>query len=253
MRTTTITDPFTARLALGEPKGWTGNGHYGAWRVDEYGLPCHDFVAPAPESAFTPETTEPDVSPSPWHQIGNQRFTATFHEDGYLQLYSSDRGPCRITPHQPRLGPFGGGVASVELEEGRSLSMRKSLLPDAVDRLTRFGLGYGQLALSIGNARVNLDHWAPDGALPALLTDIEITPDTDRPLPRALHLHHGVGYWFIAFDPLCTGWNRSRFGEAPMDRSMRGEVGFAQAYTGTILPAAYRSTVNLARGVANGQ
>ena len=65
-------------------------GRFGVWGEDEDGNPCFDL---------RPESVRCDV----WHQVGNDRVTATAHADGTLTLYWCEEGLVRLTdPPAPR-------------------------------------------------------------------------------------------------------------------------------------------------------
>lgn len=70
---------------------WRGNGNWGRWEEDKFGLPFYNFLA-AKKKKNIAETTEPELILSPWHQIGNNRITATLHEDGFLLFRTSYLG-----------------------------------------------------------------------------------------------------------------------------------------------------------------
>ena len=70
----------------------SGNGNFGVWIEDNYGLPaynynCNQLISPR---AKTPTTY--GFSIDHFHQIGNDRITATVHNGGYVQVLESSRG-----------------------------------------------------------------------------------------------------------------------------------------------------------------
>ena len=195
---------------------WSGDGKFGRWVPDRHGLPSYDF---SPQADIPPRwyaTTEPEIELSPWHQIGNQRINVSVHEDGYAQLYASDRGLTCVTPYQPRVNLHGGGVALWMDPRGEWQWLRRSFLPPNAFQGIRFGVGYASARYELGGARIEVTHWVPDGIAPAVVTDIAVTPGRQSPL--RLGIAHWFAYWFMGFDPLCTGWGRSRFGRAPIYR-----------------------------------
>ena len=108
-------------------------GRFGAWGEDEDGNPCFDLRR---------EAVRCDV----WHQVGNDRVTATAHADGTLTLYWCEEGLVRLT-EPPAPGP---ALAA------------------------RWGCGYAEWHRSQGGARERRRAWAPFGALPGLCIDIEL-------------------------------------------------------------------------------
>jgi hypothetical protein len=108
-------------------------GRFGAWGEDEDGNPCFDL---------RPEAVRCDV----WHQVGNDRVTATAHADGTLTLYWCEEGLVRLT-EPPAPGPA---------------------------LLARWGCGYAEWHRSGGGSRERRRAWAPFGAIPGLCIDIEL-------------------------------------------------------------------------------
>lgn len=161
-----------------------------------------------------PETTEKALAHSPWHQIGNDRVTASAHEAGHLQLYNSDRGLCCHTPYVPALGCFGGGIGAISIHGEAPRALRRDLLPGGARMELRFGMGYARYRFDLGGARIELTHWCHDCGLPAVITDISIKPGREIREPFTFHLVHSIACWFIDFDPICSGWRRESFGES---------------------------------------
>jgi hypothetical protein len=77
-------------------------GDFGAWVEDEAGLPCFELSPAAPAG---------DV----WHQVGNDRVTATAHADGRAAIYWCEEGLVRLghaaPPGTPVAVRFGCGFA----------------------------------------------------------------------------------------------------------------------------------------------
>lgn len=185
---------------------------FGKWVEDEYGLPSYIYAPSGKALTHKTEMTEDGIDVSPWHQIGNHRITATMHEDGYLQLYNSDRGLTCITPYIPELRLFGGAVGQLEFEDGKNVVLRKSLLKAGSVKEIRFGMGYGKFMYDIDGTIVELLHWSPYGDAPLLVTDITIIAENCCLFPVACSLSFSVGYQFINFEAVYTGKKRQRIG-----------------------------------------
>ncbi len=194
---------------------WTGDGAHGRWMEDEYGLPCYDYVPPEVASC-SPEVTEDGNVRAPFHQAGNRRLTAALYADGSAELYGSDRGLFRITPFEPRLGTFGAALAALDFPGQGPIPLLRGELPPGSAMEARFGMGYARFSFEVRGTRVAITHWLPDDDSPAVVTDMRVTPGTDA--PERIVLAHGVAAWFIDFDPICSGWRRERFGNAPVFR-----------------------------------
>lgn len=193
---------------------WTGDGLWGRWEDDEDRLPSYRYDPDFSSIPRMPETTEKALAHSPWHQIGNDRITASAHDAGHLQLYNSDRGLCCHTPYEPVLGCFGGGAGAISFHGEAPRALRRDLLPGGARMELRFGMGYARYRFDIRGARIELTHWCHDCGLPAVITDISIRPGREIREPFAFHLVHSIACWFIDFDPICSGWRRERFGES---------------------------------------
>jgi len=114
----------------------TGDGgRFGTWSQDDDGLPCFDLRGDA---------LREDV----WHQVGNDRLTATAHADGSIDLYSWEAGLVRLTE------PVAWGEPS-------SLH-------------TRFGFGHARWRREDPGRVLTRRVWAPFGEVPALRLDVEI-------------------------------------------------------------------------------
>lgn len=199
---------------------WTGDGLFGRWEEDAFGLPSYIFSPKGKALTHKPETTEPAIQHSPWHQIGNLRVTATVHEDGYLQLYNSDRGLVCITPYEPELHLFGGAVGMLAYDDGKQIILRKSLLADGTCKEIRFGMGYGKFVYDVNGTLIELLHWIPDGDDPLVITDISLNTANTAMCPSAFCLLFSVGNYFIDFDPICSGKRRERYGPPPVFTSL---------------------------------
>lgn len=201
---------------------WTGNGAFGKWENDEFGSPSYVFAPGGSRPALKNHTTAASVKHSPWHQIGNLRVTATAHEDGYVQLYNSDRGLCCITPHQPLLNVFGGGIASINYADGKQALLRREALKQGTLEHVRFGLGYAEYLFRVNGADATVIHWAPDGDSPLIITDVTISNKRIKGTSKleSVSLFFPVAYWFIDMDPLCTGTGREKFGPPPVGTAL---------------------------------
>src|SRR4051794_32826946 len=70
-----------------------GNGHFGSWQVDEFGLPAFRYTL---DEAVDPRAKQPEIyrrtdTTDAWHQVGNDHLHANAYNHGYLELWSQDR------------------------------------------------------------------------------------------------------------------------------------------------------------------
>src|SRR3954468_19753273 len=70
-----------------------GNGHFGSWQVDAFGLPTFRYAL---DEAADPRAKQPEIyrrtdTTDAWHQVGNDHLQANAYNHGYLELWSQDR------------------------------------------------------------------------------------------------------------------------------------------------------------------
>ncbi|MFH1150759.1 MAG: hypothetical protein V1748_09845 [Actinomycetota bacterium] len=135
-------------------------GSFGTWGTDGLGLPCFDLD---PHVFDDPSLVLPAGGPADiWHQVGNDRVTATAHAGGRLTLYAFEGGPVALT------GPGGGNRWEV-LSSGGTLD--PGTKPDAV----RWGTGYAEWRWSTGRVAVTRTVSAPYGDLPCLVVEVRVS------------------------------------------------------------------------------
>ncbi len=142
-------------------------GDFGDWAQDEDGLACFDLRGSA-------------VREDVWHQVGNDRITATAHADGSVTLYAWEEGLVRLSLPIPLGAPAG---------------LR-----------TRFGFGYAQWECLAGDLRIVRRVWAPFGETTGLRVDVSLEGE----LPPAF-----TERWRFAPFPLLVGGLMSRRIGAP--------------------------------------
>ena len=94
-------------------------GFFGNWAADEDGLPCFDLETAPPDNVAL-------VLPCgdrrrAWHQVGNDRVTATAHAGGWTSLYASEGGFIRLNGVDPDHPDELGGMWAVRVSQGRDL------------------------------------------------------------------------------------------------------------------------------------
>lgn len=148
-------------------------GDFGTWATDEDGLACFDLDGSAVRS---------DV----WHQVGNDRITATAHADGSATLYTWEEGLVRLTLPVPLAAPA---------------TLR-----------TRFGFGYAQWTHEAGELRIHRSIRAPFGETTGLRVDVSL----EGTLPPVFRER-----WRFAPFPLLVGGLMSRRISAPPTATLR--------------------------------
>lgn len=109
-------------------------GHFGAWSEDETGLPVFEVRLEA-------------LAGDAWHQVGNDRVTATAHADGRTTLYWFEEGLVRL------------GTAE----------------PPAPVCAVRFGCGWTEWRWRAGAVEGVRRVWAPFGDASGLRVDVELS------------------------------------------------------------------------------
>jgi len=109
-------------------------GDFGAWSEDEAGLPVFEVRLDA-------------LAGDVWHQVGNDRVTATTHADGRATLYWFEEGLVRLGSSEP---------------------------PARVHAL-RFGCGWAEWRWRTGELEGVRWVWAPFGDAPGLRIDVELS------------------------------------------------------------------------------
>lgn len=151
-------------------------GDFGDWSADADDLPCFELRGEA-------------VAGDVWHQVGNDRITATAHADGATTLYWAEEGLVRV---------------------GRSMRLGA---PAAL--AARFGCGYASWRHRAGALTVERRVWAPFGEVPALRIDVAL----EGVLPAAW-----AETWHFAPYPFLPGGLMSRRVAAPRSATLGERV-----------------------------
>lgn len=182
-------------------------GCFGRWAEDEWGLPCLDVECSLHEreDLVLPRGGAGRI----WHQVGNDRITATAHAGGWTTLYAAERGLVRLNGTDPDVAGRLGGTWSVRSVEGREL-----LSTFATDSrpCARWGTGYARWVMKAAGLEMCRRVWAPFGDVPALRIDMELTDTTGDGLPAGFLLER----WGIYPYPIVLGLLMSRTVDPPV-------------------------------------
>lgn len=145
-----------------------------------------------------------------WHQVGNDRLTATAHADGRVVLYSSEAGLVRLGsatwswsgPDGRRIAASGDGATDVEWEVGAAT-------------WTVSGQGW----------RATTRVWAPFGADQALRTDVELIASDP-----ALQGGRFTQQWQFDPEPIVLGGLMAPMTRAPAQYSLRHKASWYTAF-----------------------
>lgn len=153
--------PCPADAAAAPP----GSGHFGCWIEDRFGRPAYEYTKPLGEGAAFTRRDGPDGADDHWHQLGNDRVTASAHVDGRIRLFDGTRGSKWVSRYSEY---------RVEAEGG-------SALPTAARSLV-FGTGYVQSSERTGDLASERSVYAPFGDAPALIAAHRLQNLGDAPL-----------------------------------------------------------------------
>lgn len=214
-------------MTTGDQAGLGDGGSFGTW-VD---------TPAGPAFRLRPAATRPGPS-NVWHQIGNDRITATAHATGNVVLFSSDCGIVRLngtSVDRPRslggtwrwIGPEGTRVAGWDD-------------PQAV---ATWEAGGASWASHGPGWFVRRRAWAPFGDHSLLRVDVEITAEDG--LLRGGTLRES---WGFAPEPIVLGGLMSRMLPAPHEYSPRDRIAWYLAFGSANLSRL--ATDQLRRGLA---
>lgn len=196
-----------------------GDGNFGEWIKDNYGLPaynytCNQYIEPI---AKTPTTY--GFSIDHFHQIGNDRITATAHNGGYVQVLESSRGFQWLTYKDEKRKKFGGGIAFFSKEHSEEL---RSDLYDKENSHRKynyeriFGMGYFQKKIQEQNLEITHNICTPFSDDPVLISEIIISNNSENESIKNIKI---IDFWDIYLlhilrSLVVTANNRKKFGKS---------------------------------------
>src|SRR4051812_31110725 len=185
-----------------------GNGHFGAWQVDQFGLPLFRYEL---DEAVDPRAKQPEIyrradTTDAWHQVGNDHLQANAYNHGYIELWSQDRlmqwanrydaanrhyaggdGDLNVggkgvnTPYAHRPPPSSpaprhsaGGYGYLTVG-GKVVSTLYADRPPASSPERDFGVGYYRKRVAAEGIEVDQHTFAPFGDDPLLIDEVTIT------------------------------------------------------------------------------
>lgn len=93
-----------------------GNGNFGNWILDECGLPAYNYTCNQFIEEIAKYNTTYGFSIDHFHQIGNDRITATAHNGGYIQVLEASRGFQWLTYHSKKKKKIWGRSRSFSIK-----------------------------------------------------------------------------------------------------------------------------------------
>ena len=193
-----------------------GNGNFGYWITDEENLPAYKYSCKQKTNPIAKTPTTYGHSIDHFHQIGNDRITATVHNGGYVQVLDSSRGFQWLTFHNEKKKKFGGGITLFQIGESRKVHSTLYHQNGTQERI--FGMGYFKKYMLIDNLRINQILCSPFSDDPVLISETRIeNPGRTEKYENLkildfwdIYLHH------ILSSVVVTSNNRKRFGKSKL-------------------------------------
>jgi hypothetical protein len=153
-----------------------GNGHFGAWQTDEFGLPLFRYAL---DEAVDPRAKQPETwrrtdPTDAWHQVGNDHLQAFSYNHGYTELWSQDRLMQWANRYDAANRHYAGGYGYLKVGD-KVLSTLYTDRPKGSAFEREFGVGYSRKHLAAQGVEVDQRTFAPFGDDPLLLDQVTIT------------------------------------------------------------------------------
>src|SRR3954471_7737929 len=141
-----------------------GNGHFGSWQVDEFGLPTFRYAL---DEAVDPRAKQPEIYRRPdtteaWPQVGNDNLHAHAYNHGYVELWSQDRLMQWANRYDAANRHYAGGYGYLNVG-GKVISTLYADRPKGSGFTREFGVGYYRKQLEAEGVSVDEHTFAPFG------------------------------------------------------------------------------------------
>ena len=155
-----------------------GNGSFGRWRVDAFGLPFYLYTA---DEQTDPAARQPELDNATraQHELGNDHIKGMAFNDGYTELWSQDLLAQWANLYQPQSRHYAGGYGYLNVD-GRTVSTLYLDRPAGSRFERQLGIGYYRRALRTDHLAVVEAVYAPFGNDPLLEHDITISNNGPR-------------------------------------------------------------------------
>ena len=189
-----------------------GNGNFGKWITDIDDLPAYDYTCDQNKNPIAKTPTTYGTSVDHFHQIGNDRITATAHNGGYIQVLDSSRGFQWLTYHNEKKSKFGGGICLFQIKN----KVHSNLYNKNGTRERIFGMGYFRKNHLIDDLRINHIICAPFSDDPVFISEIIVENSSKTEIVENMKI---VDFWDIYLHHILsslvvTSNNRKKFGKS---------------------------------------
>src|SRR4051812_29261152 len=159
-----------------------GNGHFGSWLTDEFGLPVFRYSL---DEAADPRAKQPEIyrrtdTTDAWHQVGNDHLHANAYNHGYLELWSQDRLMQWANRYDAANRHYAGGYGYLNVG-GKVVSTLYADRPQGSTPERDFGVGYYRKRVAAEGVTVDQHTFAPYGDDPLLVDEVRIENTTGAP------------------------------------------------------------------------
>jgi hypothetical protein len=184
-----------------------GGGIFGAWQLDEGGLPSYfygldqnaDARASYPITEVAADGAALDLRVH-WAAFGNRRINAMLTNDGYVEVVTQDRGVTYLNKYDPEQRSFAGGFSYIDDGEGSWCTAYRWRPAGALTE-RRFGMGYAATAMTFRELTIERVLGAPPGGAAALIS--EVTLENVGEAARTI-THYEV--WDVGRRPIEINW-----------------------------------------------
>jgi hypothetical protein len=214
------------------------SGRFGEWIEDDYGLPAYNYTCNQYKDTFAKAPTTYGYSIDHFHQIGNDRISATVHNGGYVQVLESSKGFQWLTFQNKKRKKLGGGIAFFNLGDSRFyesdlFNKEDSAKERNFERI--FGIGYFKKIIKKNNLKIVHSICTPFSDDPIFISEISFSNElSDTIIKNAkvidywdVYLHH------ILKSLIITSNNRKKFSKNKFLNFIGKFVKFLQKITKT--------------------
>jgi len=194
-----------------------GNGYFGGWITDEFGLPAYNYKCNHLTDPIAKTKTSYGYSTDHFHQLGNDRIMGTAHNGGYVQFLDGTRGFKWITYQDSHHGKLGGGIGLYHFEKDK-ISASDLYTIDNLNKYTKFerifGMGYFKKIFNFNGIDIQHSICTPFSDDPIIISEFLISTDNDKSDNKKIKI---IDFWDVNIHPilksLIVTWkNRKYFG-----------------------------------------
>jgi len=157
-----------------------GNSNFGHWVTDPYGLPAFKYTCKQETEPRAQYNTSLGLKRNHWHQLGNDRVVALGFNDGYIQIWNSERTPLWLNYYQPDEGHFTGGFGYL-YDGSKHWSTLYLDRPEDSTYERLFGMGYYQKKMKYAGLQIVQTVFAPFGNDSLLISQVQIKNESSQP------------------------------------------------------------------------